>query len=174
MGRKAPPTVSIAEFAEDHGKGIRTVQLWIKEGMPYRDQRGERRIVRADANRWLLERVKARAEPAGGDAPSEKLERARKTRAEADLKELDLRERLGTLVDRALYEQRLEEFLGGFTAVASGQLTRFERAIVKAQTPADARRLTREIFTALMQGAQGYADQIEAELTPPPDEPAAA
>ena len=40
---------------------------------------------------------------------------------------------------------------------------RFERDIVRATTPAEARLVTQRIHAALMRGAQDYAETMEAE-----------
>jgi hypothetical protein len=154
-------TVALADFAADHGVTVRTVTNWIAAGMPHRTTRGERRVVRAEANRWLKADIhaKARAEV----APSEADERARKLRFEADLKELELQERRAFLVPAEKYREHTESFVGGFAAVAAGQLARFEREIVVADDAPKARKVTQAIHEALMRGSQEYADQLEAE-----------
>src|SRR5690349_19974781 len=89
-------TVPISDYAADWGVTTKAVTNWIAEGLPYRMESGQRRIVRADANRWLRERTKAEA--LAQTMPSEAEERVRKLKAEADLKELELQERRGELI----------------------------------------------------------------------------
>lgn len=160
MPRKPALTVTLAEFADDHDSDVRTVTRWIQEGMPHRRVGNERRIVRSEANKWVrsMDKERARAE----SNPVEAVERARKLRAEADIKEDERDERRGKLVPVEAYRGRLEEFVGGFAATAAGQLHRFERDIVQCGTAAGARKLTQDIHEALMRGAQDYADTIEA------------
>lgn len=160
MARKPAATVALAEFAGDHDSDVRTVTRWIQEGMPHRRVGSERRIVRSEANKWLrgMERERARAET----SPDEAVERARKLRAEADIKEDERDEKRGKLVPVEAYRVRLDEFVGGFAATAAGRLHRFERDIIQCSTPAAARKLTQDIHEALMRGAQDYADTIEA------------
>lgn len=173
---KPAPSITLAEFAADWAVTIRAVTGWIQEGMPHRETKHGRRIVRAEANPWLLERAKESARrPEDGEKVSEL---TRKTRAEADLKELELRERLGELIPMDLHLERVEGIIAGFAAVASGRLARFERDIVQAGTPGAARVLTQEIHRALLEGAQAYADQVEVEAgelaTAEAEEPQAA
>lgn len=174
----AKPAASIAlnEFADDHGVTVRTVTNWLAAGMPHRTVRGERRVVRVEANRWLRERDREgeREKIRDQETPDEARERARKTKWEADIKEMEAAERRGQLVPQADYLEALEKFTGNFAAVAAGRLARFERAIVTCATPAEARKVTQEIHAALMAGAQDYATQLEAaEAEGEPEEPAA-
>lgn len=160
MPRKAAPSISVAEFAADHAVTPMTIRNWMDAGMPYREVNGQRRIVRAKANPWV------RAAQREAESPDEAKERARKLRYEADLKHLELEQRRQLVVPKADYERRLEVFIGGFKAAAAGRLTRFERAIIRATTPGDARRVTEDIHMALMEGALQFADELEAAGDP--------
>jgi hypothetical protein len=135
---------------------------WASEGMPTRTADGERRVVPHEGIAWLLEREFARGR-SSVSTPDEAAQRARDVRLRADLRELELGQRRGQLVAISVYQECLERFVGGFMAVASGQLQRFEREIVSASTPADARKITMALHRALTEGAQSYADRIEAE-----------
>jgi phage terminase Nu1 subunit (DNA packaging protein) len=106
---------------------------------------------------WLIKRA---AEEAKGGDLNEARERARKTRAEADMKEMDREERRRSLVPAKISTEYIEAFVGGLASVAAGQLGRFERDIVKAETPAEARAVRMNIHRALMEGAQRYADDL--------------
>lgn len=73
---------------------MRTVQLWLQDGMPSRLINGSRKVVRADANAWL--RAKA-AEDAKGDKSKKpstlqqvelRLEEAKAAKAEIELARL--------------------------------------------------------------------------------------
>jgi len=154
-------TVSLSEFADDHGVTLRAVQKWIAEGMPHRNGGGERRVVRRDANRWLREREREQAK--SEVAPDEAMERALKIRTEREIKQLELDRLRGILTERAVHEERITKVVGGLFAVAAGQLQPFERDIVAASTPADARKVTEAIYEALCWGAQGYAEQLDLE-----------
>ena len=102
-------------------------------------------------------------EAARDESFDEAKERARKLRADADLRELELAERRGLLIPADKVQERYEEFLGGFSAVAAGRLQRHERDIVRVSTPGEARALTQTLHRALMEGAQEYASEVEAE-----------
>src|SRR5215210_3670915 len=97
-------TVPVSEFARDHGVTPTSARNWIAEGMPYRNEPGGRRVVRAEANRWLREEIRCKA--LAEVSPSEVDERVRKTRIEADLKELELQERRRKLVPADTYQER--------------------------------------------------------------------
>lgn len=164
----APPVnaVTVAAFAEILGRTPERVYQLIQQGMPHRKLARSTKIVPAEAIQWLRDRdVEKAAKPAEAPAAElvEAVERARKLRAEADLKELDLAERRGQLVQVEIHTETVDKFLGGLVAVASGQLARFEREIIRAATPAEARILTRKIHAALMEGTRDYADLLEAE-----------
>ena len=172
MGRPLA-TLSTGEFAELLGKSSRTVQNWLRDGMPHRMNRHQAAIVPRDAIAWLIERAqesaRAAAEP-GDDRRGSAF--ARKAHIEADLKQLELDERRRRMIPAEEFEEFAEQFVGGFTAVAMGRLTRFERDIVRAKTPADARKITRAQAAALMHGAREMADRLDEEAAG--DEPAAA
>lgn len=159
---KAAETVSLSEFAEFQGFSQDWIrQLCDKHGMPHRMVRGNYRLVPAKASQWLRERHKQ--EQRDAESPDEAKERAGKLRAERELKELELAERKATLIMAVIHDTAVETLVGGFSAVAAGQLARFERDIVQATTPAAARLITQRIHAALMQGAQEYADVLETE-----------
>lgn len=159
----APPVekISLAEFAKELDVTARSVQKYCAEGMPYREVRNERYVVRREAFRWLLERERERGRREARRPPDDAETRLKA--AQADLKEIELARARGETIPVSLYQERLESFLGRFSAVAQGQLARHERDIVAATTPADARRITLAIHHSLMSGAQEYADTIEQE-----------
>lgn len=162
MPRKAAKTVHLQEFADDHGVTVRTVTNWIAEGMPYRNVRGERRVVRAEANAWRIDRERTRAENrAAGGRLDKDIEMAKRIRVDRMIREIELRKRQGTMLPIEEFDRRIERVVGGFTAVCMGQLQPFEREM--GLEPGLARALTMRIQEALMQGAQQLADQLDAE-----------
>jgi transposase len=158
-----PPvkTYSQTEIAAEFRKSTRTIRNWQKSGMPHRMISGEPRYVLADCMAWREDRV--REEAKADESPDEAKERARGLRAQADLRELELAERRGQLVAADVHDTAVETLVAGLAATAAGQLARFERDIVQATTPAEARLITQRIHAALMRGAQDYADVMEAE-----------
>jgi hypothetical protein len=160
----APPVkdVSVADFAELTGKTSARVYQWIQDGMPHRKRvRKGTRILPREGIAWLLEQAKKDAKPKdANDSPLN-----RKLLAEAELKELELQERRRALIPAEDFDRFLDAFIGGFAAVASGQLQRFEREIVAATSSPAARVITEQIHAALMEGAQEYATQLETEAS---------
>jgi hypothetical protein len=142
------------------GVSAESVRKWHLGGCPRKD---DGTFVVAEVVTWLrardveAERTKAKST----DAP--KTELNRKLSVEADLKELQLAQLRGELVTIEVHDEQIGRIVGGFAAVAKGQLTRFERDIVRSTTAADARKLTDRIHAALMEGAQGLADDLDAE-----------
>lgn len=112
------------------------------------------------------EKAKAEVKPKDQDLAGSLKEKAQ---ADAAISRMKAEEMAGSLIPADLHQQRLDAFVGGFVAVVTGRLARFERDIVAAKTPAEARKVTDAIKTQLLQGGQEYASQIEAE----PDEEAA-
>lgn len=161
MSRKPRATVSLSAIAELLGVSTRQIQNYRAEGMPVRQTSGKISYVPRECIRWRIERERDSALAA--TAPLEPLERARKLRAEADLKELELKERRRALVPVEEFQARIDALVGGLVAVASGRLQRFEREIVAATTPAAARKITERIHDALFEGARAFADELEAE-----------
>ncbi len=162
MARKAAKTVHLQEFADDHGVTVRTVTNWIAAGMPHRTYRGERRVVRSEANAWRLARERERAtEKASGGMWDKDIEMAKRIRVDRQIREIELRKRQGTMLPAEAFEQRIDRIVGGFAAVCMGQLQPFEREM--GLEPAAARALTLRIQEALMQGAQHLADTLDAE-----------
>jgi hypothetical protein len=159
-----PPSrddLGVQEFADLLGLTRQRVHQLVQDGMPHRRRNNATRFVPRESIAWLRERDRESAR--SSESPSEADERARKLRAEADLKELELSERRRALVPIAEAETFLDSFVGGFAAVAAGRLQTFERDIVQAKGAGDARRLTQRMHAALMAGAQEYADAVEAE-----------
>jgi hypothetical protein len=169
MARSAE-TVSLADAARVFSCSQETVRRWRKAGMPCRMDGDRPRFVLAECIRWRLEVVEEAARAALAP-PSEAAERLGKLRAERQLRELELDRQRGLVMPTAATEEALETFVAGFAAVAAGQLARFEREIIEAVTPAAARVITTRIHEALMQGAQGYAEELETPVAP--DEAAA-
>ena len=162
---KRVTTVTTTELADVFGVTARTVQLWRQAGMPSRVLNdGAPRFVLKECIAWRLdvvrveERDRERARHTGSDFE------LRKLAAEAELKEHQLAERRGQLLPIDEARTEIDNFVASFAAVAAGGLTRFERDIVAAQKPADARRITRAMHDALMRGGQEYAARLEAEI----------
>ena len=162
-------TLSLTEIADEFGVTTRTIQNWREAKMPSRTIDGAPRFVLKECIRWVRENDveeavgRVREKLTGGKLDKDQ-EMAAKIAVERELKELELRERRGLLIDAAVYRERCEEFVGGFASVTTGRLQAYEREVVQALTPADARRLMTKIQTALMKGAQEYADALEAEI----------
>lgn len=163
------PTVSLTDIAAEMEVTTRTIQNYVRDGMPHRREKDGPRFVARECQRWRREReieqaVQKERDRQTADGLDKDKEQAEKTRVERLIREIDLEERRREVVPIALYRERNETFVGNLAAVTMGQLQRFERDIVRATTAADARRLTQRIQAALMQGAQEYADTLEAEI----------
>lgn len=145
-----------------HGVSRETIRQWTVANMPRRD---DGTYIVAETITWRIQRelAKDRETRAPKDGDEKMSELNRKLRAEAELKELQLERERGLAVLADDHEAVVARIAGGFAAVASGQLSRFERRMVQAKTPAEARVLTQEIHRALMEGAQGLADDLESE-----------
>lgn len=162
MAGPKPQTLTLQEIARAFRVQVQTIREWRAQGMPHRMVGGRPLFDLPACIEWRREKDRESARDEA--APDEAKERARKMRAEAELKELEVARIRGQQVPVEQYEERAEAFVGGFAAVAAGQLHRFERDIVKASTAAEARRLTQQMHAALMHGAQEYADTLEAEV----------
>lgn len=144
----------------------RTIENWVRDGAPHRKGDGPNGAVTfslAELARFDKEKSLERALAKSTGNLDESAERVGKLRAERLLKELELAKATGVVVDAAVAEQRFAEIFGGFSAVAAGRLTTFERKMIATKTPADARRLTTAMHAALMEGARTYADELEAQ-----------
>lgn len=156
-----------SQLAKLYDVDRRTVTNWLNEEppCPSTGTGRERRFDTAAVARWHAERAvrqAAASTPALGEIV-EATERARKVRAEADLKELELAERRRQLIPADEYQRRLDDFIGGLAATAAGRLHSFERDIVRAVDAPAARKITQRMHAALMAGAQEYAELVEAE-----------
>lgn len=153
---------SIEETAALFGVTSRTLQNWRAAGMPHRMTGGRPKFVWRECIRWREETIRAEErEKLRGNAPVKDDDRL--TRAQADLKEMELAERRRQLVPFEEFQAANDALVGGLAAVSAGRLKRFERPIVQAMTPAEARKVTQEIHRALMEGAREYADDLEAQ-----------
>jgi len=93
-----------------------------------------------------------------------------KAQADAAISRMKADEMAGDLIPADLHQSRLNAFVGGMMSVVDGRLNRFERDIVAAGTPAEARKVVDAIKRSVKQGGLELADRIEAE---PEDEEAA-
>ena len=150
--------VSVTELSRLLGFTRENIRQWTLKGCPRRDDGS---FVVSEVVAWLRQREREAAAP--DTAPDEAQERARKLRAEADLKEIELARARGDVVPIGDYRTELERVLGRMRAVVSGQLNRFERRIVACQTPAEARALTRDIEAAICEGGLGLAEAMDDE-----------
>lgn len=148
--------VNVTELSRLLGFTREMVRQWTLKGCPRRDDGS---FVVAEVVAWLRQRERESA--ASETAPDEAQERARKLRAEADLKEIELAKARGDLVPVGEYRSELEVALGRMRAVVSGQLARFERRMVACGTAAEARQLARDIEEAICIGGVGLADALE-------------
>lgn len=159
---------SVTQYAELRGLTSQRIYQLIQAGMPHRRRKNTTRIVPKEAIAWEIERAKEGAKPADVAASTPM---GRKTLAEAEFKELQVQQLRGALVPVEEFEELASQLIGGFAAVAGGQLQRFERDMVALSTPGEARKLSERIHQALMSGAQAYADQLEQEASEPDPEP---
>lgn len=159
MAAPRAKTVSLTDIAAVFGVTTEAIRLWRKEGMPTRVVSGDVRFVVTECVRWRREMDRADRAPEGDTGKQDKL---RVLRAEAELKELDLNERLGRLVDRAVFDETVETFVGGFVAAVMGRLQQFERDVVQAQTPQAARAVMDRIQEEVLRAAREYADALDA------------
>lgn len=156
------------------GVTAESIRLWTQEGCPRRDDGS---YIVAEVVTWLRqrERDKIRDELKAGDKKPTELNR--KLAAEADLKELQLRQMRGELLPVEVHDERLARVIGGFATIATGQTQRFEREMRKVQTAVEARELRERIVEALMEGARSLADELDAEaatMAPEDDDEEAA
>jgi hypothetical protein len=164
----APPVakVSVQEFADLIGVTSQRIYQLVKSGLPTRKESGLTKIVPSEGVKWYIEHQtwehqQQRKKQKGG--VDEKDERALKARADRLMAELDLLERSKTVVLATELTEFIERVFGGFAAVTLGRLQRFEKEILRAKTPAEARKLTVKLQAALMDGARAYADQLDDE-----------
>jgi phage terminase Nu1 subunit (DNA packaging protein) len=159
------PTLSLQEMADEMGVTTRTIQNYVRDGMPHRGKSGAPRFVNRECQKWLreteVESAVARERDRAGLDKEKEL--AGKYRVERLLKEHEYDVERARFTPKDETQAVIDEIVGGFAAVAAGRLRRFERDIVQAVTPADARRLTQAIHAALMDGGREFRRQIEAE-----------
>lgn len=158
---KTAPLVGPAELSALLRISTRQITNWRHEGCPTRNVGGTAKFDVAEVVEWLRE--KERDTMRKETAPDEAQERARKLRAEADLKELELAQARGEVVAVTEFQTTLEDTLGRMRAVVSGQLARFERRFVTCASAAEARLLSRDLEDAICRGAQAAADEIPDE-----------
>jgi phage terminase Nu1 subunit (DNA packaging protein) len=168
---KAPPPASLpdrarlerlnaADLARLLGYSRESVRQWTVQGCPRLDT-GD--YVVAEVVTWLIARAREAEREKRKDGEKPKTELNRKLSVEADLKELQLAQLRGELITIETHDEQVMRIAGGFNAVAKGQLARFNREIVRTATAADAQKLIDRIHQALMEGAQGLADDLDAE-----------
>lgn len=170
-------TITLEEIADAFGVTTETIRLWRKDGLPSRTEAGRPRFVLRECIEWRREHD--RLDDQDRTKPSERDERALKVRAERMLKELEYAEKRRELVPVSDSNDFIDQFVATFAATAAGRLQRFERDIVRAKTPADARQVTTAIHVSLMEGGQQFADMLEgdgaiAAVPPAATKPAAA
>lgn len=160
-------TVKVAEFATLMKTTRQCVYQWIDRGCPYRNGPEGKEIPLADGIEWVIEfktwEIQEHRQAQNKDIPNEKEEAALERRAKRLLAEHDLLEKTRKVVPVTDLTEFVDRVFGTFSGVASGRLKNFERDIVKAKTPAEARKITDRMHHDLMSGAIQYATQLEDE-----------
>jgi phage terminase Nu1 subunit (DNA packaging protein) len=158
--RSRASRATAADVAEILQVGREQVRRWTLDGCPRLDS-GE--YVIAEVVTWLRKRDVESAIAKLRTDTRPKGEMNRKLAVEADLKELQLAQLRANLVTLEVHRDVVERVAGGFAAVAKGQLARFKRRYVQCTTPGEAEVINQDIERALMEGAQGLAEELEAE-----------
>lgn len=153
----ARATYSRSAIAQLLGVTPQRVTQWIQAGCPTTGDGKKLDLV--TVVEWRI----ARAETQARSATRAESPLQRKLDAEAKLKELQLEREQALSVSAEDHEEVVARIAGGFAAVAAGQLQRFERRMVQARTPADARVITQDIHRALMEGAQELAESLDSD-----------
>jgi hypothetical protein len=154
------PTLSAKALADLLQVNRSAVFQWKDAGCPFRKGSKGFEFVVSEVVAWLEKRAEERgrksAESQDGQSPY-----AQKQLADAEYRRIQIEQLRGSLIEVDVVREEYERFVGGFAAVATGRLQRFEREILQTTSPADARRLTQRMHAALMEGAQEYAAEIE-------------
>lgn len=108
--------VNRSELADILGKTLATINAWVKEGMPYMRRPGEDDSKHWEFDTvsvidWMLERVGGGIEDVKLTAEAKRA-KLKDTIFTTNLKEIDLNERLGTMVAIDLAIQPTQEMLG--------------------------------------------------------------
>ena len=150
--------LNAADLARLLGYARESIRQWTVQGCPRLD---DGMYVVAEVVTWLMNRAVESERAKRKDEGKPTTELNRKLGVEADLKELQLAQLRGELVDLEVHREQVDRVVGGFNSVAKGELTRFNREIVRATTAGDAQKLIDRMHEALMRGAQRLADDME-------------
>lgn len=161
MAAPKAKTVTLTEIAAIFGVTTEAIRLWRKDGMPTRRDSGRLSFVIAECVRWRRQRDQETAKDDDANDTT-KADRRAILRSERQLRELEVQEKLGELVERSTFDDEIERFVGGFVAAVTGRLQQFERDIVQTTTPAAARVLTERMQDDLIGGVRAYADALDA------------
>jgi hypothetical protein len=163
-----------AEAAYRLGITPQALGMWAKRAhAPVILRRGKPICLWPDFPRWRDAERERQIREEG--APPETVDaQLRYEVARAEKMEMEVATMREELVPADLYQRRLEAFVGGFVAIVTGRLGRFERDIVQAATPAAARKVTDAIRNQLLQAGQDYAEQLERQPDDVPETEEAA
>ncbi len=164
---KPPATLSLEEMAEELAVTTRTVQTYVRDGMPHRrgDKSGPRFVAR-ECHRWRREREVAAAverERAKLKTLDRDTEIALKTRTERELKELELAERRGELMPKANVEQDMERLCLMLRTRVLGMRGKWAPRVLGLATMAESTKLLDEIASDLLSSLRDGADDLETE-----------
>lgn len=159
-------TVTQKELADLVGLTPERLRQLKLRGLPFVTEGGKTKYVVREVVKWMREdaarQVREELAAKAGKL-SESEERALLVRVQRESAELDLAEKRRALIPTAEASARYEAFVGSFSAVARGQLQRFEKDIVMAADTVAARRVTQKITGALMSGARELAARLREQ-----------
>lgn len=127
------------------GKTDRTIRTWVNEGMPSKKEGRTTTYYWPDVLAWYVDRMATETRGMAGEfAPDEEAEdekeslrtaTLRKTRAEADLKQLALSKMRGEVIDIASAKERLDRMFGNLRTQLLGMAPKLATRLAGERDP---------------------------------------
>jgi len=133
--------INLAELASRYGVSTTTAQDWLKKDLPYVEKGGAGKSYQFDSkatDKWHEKNIVRKALEKNKKSNLFD-EQTRKTSAEADLKELELSERLGNLIEVDVIEKLLEDMVVVARKKLEGMPAKLASALVACNTRAEAK-----------------------------------
>ncbi len=133
--------LNLTGLAKHYGVSMTTVQTWLNKGLPYVTQGGNGKPYKFDpaqTDQWHKDNVASKS----GGASSKGdyfAEQTRKTKAEADLKELELGKQIGNLIEVDVVRTLLEGVVVQTLKKFEGMPAKLASAVVACNTKAEAK-----------------------------------
>lgn len=175
-----PDLLNKTEIAERFGVDVRSIELWVAQGMPRRKISGRPAFSWHDCRKWREQQIRSderATRHAGGDEDRKKLmadARLQTAIAEAEMANLDLAQRRGELVTldymRAEFDRVCQALRARLLALPQSWAPRLGACVTTIDRQLELQNAINEVLPVLRELADDDGEDEPADVAPDPAE----